>query len=66
MREADAILISLKDVDLFKYGISPNKLYDAYALGRPIISTVGGVVNEEMKKTILALLVILGYQINWQ
>ena len=49
MREADAILISLKDVSLFKYGISPNKLYDAYALGRPVISTVGGVVNEEIE-----------------
>jgi len=49
MREADAILISLKDVDLFKYGISPNKLYDAYALGRPVISTVGGVINQEIE-----------------
>ena len=49
MKGSDAILISLKDVQLFKYGISPNKLYDAYALGRPVISTVGGFVNQEIE-----------------
>ena len=50
MMKADAILISLKDVNLFKFGISPNKLYDAYALGRPVISTVGGIVNQEIEE----------------
>ena len=50
LKEADAILISLKDIKVFKYGISPNKLYDAYAIGRPIISTVEGSVNEEINK----------------
>ena len=40
MAEADAILLSLRDVPLFRYGVSPNKLYDAYALGRPVITTV--------------------------
>ena len=44
-----AILISLKGVRLFEYGISPNKLYDAYALSRPVISTVNGFVNKEIK-----------------
>ncbi len=43
-----AILISLKGVKLFEYGISPNKLYDAYALSRPVISTVNGFVNKEI------------------
>ena len=36
---ADAVIISLKDNSLFKYGVSPNKLYDAYAIGRPVITT---------------------------
>ena len=55
MMKADAILISLKDVDLFKFGISPNKLYDAYALGRPVISSVGGFVNQEIEENNLGL-----------
>ena len=41
-------MISLKGVRLFEYGISPNKLYDAYALARPVISTVKGFVNKEI------------------
>ena len=44
-----AILISLKNVPLFEYGISPNKLYDAYALSRPVISTVKGFINKEIE-----------------
>ena len=48
MAEADAILLSLKDVPLFHYGVSPNKLYDAYALGRPVITTVAGAINAEV------------------
>ena len=46
---SDAILISLADVPLFKYGVSPNKLYDAYASGRPVISTVPGIINQEIE-----------------
>ena len=46
----NAILISLKGVRLFEYGISPNKLYDAYALARPVISTVKGFVNKEINE----------------
>ena len=49
MAEADAILLSLKDVPLFRYGVSPNKLYDAYALGRPVITTVAGSINAEVE-----------------
>ena len=47
---ADAVLVSLKDLKLFKYGVSPNKLYDAYAIGRPIISSIGGCINNEIIK----------------
>jgi len=50
MAEADAILISLGDVPLFRYGVSPNKLYDAYAIGRPVITTVPGAINEEVEE----------------
>jgi glycosyltransferase involved in cell wall biosynthesis len=50
MAEADAILLSLRDVPLFRYGVSPNKLYDAYALGRPVITTVAGAINAEVEE----------------
>ena len=49
MAQADAILLSLRDVPLFRYGVSPNKLYDAYAIGRPVITTVAGALNDEVK-----------------
>lgn len=50
MAEADAILLSLRDAPLFRYGVSPNKLYDAYALGRPVITTVAGAINAEVEE----------------
>ncbi len=53
LSEADGILISLKKVPLFKYGVSPNKLYDAYAIGRPVITTVEGVINKEVEENLL-------------
>ena len=46
----DAILLSLDNIKLFTYGVSPNKLYDAYAVGRPVIATVPGEVNREIIK----------------
>ncbi|WP_115120271.1 glycosyltransferase family 4 protein [Synechococcus sp. UW105] len=49
MADADAILLSLIDVPLFRYAVSPNKLYDAYALGRPVITTVPGDINTEVE-----------------
>lgn len=50
MAEADAIILSLRDVPLFRYGVSPNKLYDAYALGRPVVTTVAGAINAEVEE----------------
>jgi len=47
---ADAMLLSLQDVPLFRYGVSPNKLYDAYALGRPVVTTVPGAINQEVEQ----------------
>ncbi len=55
MHKYDAILLSLKDVSVFKYGVSPNKLYDAYAVGRPVISTASGEVNLEIEKNNLGV-----------
>lgn len=49
VQDADAMLLSLKDLPLFRFGVSPNKLYDAYALGRPVITTVVAA-NEEVEK----------------
>jgi glycosyltransferase involved in cell wall biosynthesis len=49
MAQACAILLSLRDVPLFRYGVSPNKLYDAYAIGRPVITTVAGAINAEVE-----------------
>lgn len=48
--QSDAVIITLKNIPLFKYGVSPNKLYDAYAIGRPIISNIGGDIGKEIDK----------------
>ncbi len=50
IKKADSILISLKDIPVFRYGISPNKLYDAYAIGRPVITNIPGSINDEVLK----------------
>ena len=50
MSRSDAILLSLKGISLFEYGVSPNKLYGAYAVGRPVITTVNGSINDEVKE----------------
>ena len=60
MAQADAILLSLKDVPLFRYGVSPNKLYDAYALGRPVITTVAGAINTEVEEYRLGVTAVPG------
>ena len=55
LSSADAILISLADVRLFEYGVSPNKLFDAYAVGRPVIITINGIIHEEVEKNNLGI-----------
>ena len=49
MATSDVVLLSLGDIPLFRYGVSPNKLYDAYAVGRPVLTTVEGFINNEVK-----------------
>lgn len=41
---ADAGLHVLADVDLFRYGVSPNKLFDYLAAGLPVVTNTGGDV----------------------
>ncbi len=55
LSQSDAILLCLKDLPLFRYGVSPNKLYDAYSSGRPIISNVSGIINKEIEDHNLGL-----------
>lgn len=50
LKAADGLILTLKDIPLFHYGVSPNKLYDAYAAGKPVIVAVGGTVNQEVEK----------------
>lgn len=39
---ADAAVITLKNIRLFTYGVSPNKLFDYMAAGKPVICAVPG------------------------
>ena len=46
MRSADAGLMVLAPVDLFTYGVSPNKLFDYMGAGLPILTNVPGLVAD--------------------
>ncbi len=48
--KSDAILFSLRNIKLFEYGISPNKLYDAYAASKPVVNTVSGSIAKEINE----------------
>lgn len=39
---ADAAVITLRAIDAFSYGVSPNKLFDYMAAGKPIICSIPG------------------------
>jgi glycosyltransferase involved in cell wall biosynthesis len=45
LQEADVFLFNLENVEVFKYGISSNKLFDFMAAGRPVISSVKALAN---------------------
>jgi glycosyltransferase involved in cell wall biosynthesis len=40
LREADCFLFNLEEVAVFKYGISPNKLFDYMMAGKPVVTSV--------------------------
>ena len=44
MSQCDAGLMVLRDVPLFRFGVSPNKLFDYWGSGLPVINNVGGEV----------------------
>lgn len=46
LNAADALAITLLDVELFQSGVSPNKLFDYMAIGRPVLCAVGGDMAE--------------------
>lgn len=46
LNASDALLITLRDVPLFRYAVSPNKLFDYFAAAKPVIASVGGDVAQ--------------------
>ena len=42
LQAADAAVITLRDVSAFSYAVSPNKLFDYMAAGRPVVCAVPG------------------------
>jgi glycosyltransferase involved in cell wall biosynthesis len=44
-READALIVNIEDLPVYRFGISLNKLYDYLASGRPTIIASGGSNN---------------------
>lgn len=47
--EADAALMILRDAPLFRFAVSPNKLFDYFAAGLPVISNVPGEVGDMVR-----------------
>lgn len=57
---ADAGLMVLADVDLFSYGVSPNKLFDYMGVGLPVLTNVPGIVGDIVKDADVGLVVAPG------
>ena len=45
MAQASAGLMVLREAPLFQFAVSPNKLFDYYAAGLPVVTNVGGEVG---------------------
>jgi glycosyltransferase involved in cell wall biosynthesis len=45
MQQADAFLLMLKDSPVFRWGISPNKMFDYLAVERPVLFGVNTPFN---------------------
>lgn len=48
LSKVDASIVCLRDLPLFSYGVSPNKLYDSYAMGCPVVTNIPGQVSLEV------------------
>lgn len=49
LQQSDLLMFCLRDLDIYKYGISLNKIYDYFASGKPVImagNTVNNIVRE--------------------
>ena len=49
LRQSDLLMFCLRDLNIYKYGISLNKIYDYFASGKPVIMTgdpVNNIVQE--------------------
>lgn len=46
LNAADALVITLRAVELFSYGVSPNKLFEYMASGKPVLCAVSGDVAD--------------------
>ncbi len=60
LRTADAGLMVLAPVDLFTYGVSPNKLFDYMGAGLPVLTNVAGLVADVVRKAGVGLMVTPG------
>ena len=49
LKESDAVIMLLRDIPLYKYGMSPNKMYEYLASTKPIIFS-GSVANDMVKE----------------
>ena len=50
LNAADALVITLRAVGLFSYGVSPNKLFDYMAAAKPVVCAVGGEMANLVKE----------------
>jgi glycosyltransferase involved in cell wall biosynthesis len=50
LRRCAGGLMILKDVELFQYGVSPNKLFDYMASGIPVVTNLGGEVARTVEE----------------
>ena len=49
LKKGDAMILPVRDEPLYKYGISPNKIYEYFASSKPIIFS-GNVANDMVKE----------------
>lgn len=49
LKKGDAMILSVRNEPLYKYGISPNKMYEYFASSKPIIFS-GNVANDMVKE----------------
>ncbi len=49
LQACDALALTLLDIPVFRYGVSPRKLFDYYAAAKPVVVNVAGDVTEEVQ-----------------